>query len=317
MDINLLKIVSSFLVKPKMKLLDWINENNLNIDTLCLNPNAIYYLETKMFDKINWEYLSCNPNAIHILEKNIDMVKWRCLSANPNAINMLENYILENNLDDPDVEISWHLLSGNPNAIHILEKYPDKIIWEGLSKNPNAIHILKKNPDKINWYRLSSNINAIHLLESELQNNPNKIDWFQLTDNINALHIIENNFEKYNSYYPCKIVHSDDKTILAKLILMFTNCHNYQLCRYPENIMIDNIDLKFLYDNQKIINILKQDEELSSALSKNPNAIDFLHKHQDLIFWEHFSLNAGIFEVDMKLFRQDIDMKSKDIDVFI
>ena len=61
--------------QPKYKLLDWIPE-----------------------DKINWEYLSGNPNAIHLLEKNID-------------------------------KIDWYMLSRNPNAIHLLEKHPDKIDW--------------------------------------------------------------------------------------------------------------------------------------------------------------------------------------------
>ena len=26
-------------------------------------------------DKVNWDILSCNPNAIHILEKNLDKVE--------------------------------------------------------------------------------------------------------------------------------------------------------------------------------------------------------------------------------------------------
>src|SRR5438045_704115 len=80
--------------------------------------------------KINWDYLSYNPNVIYLLEKNLD-------------------------------NINWYYLSKNPNAIHLLEKNLDKINWYSLSENPNAIHLLEKNLDKINWYSLSENPNAI------------------------------------------------------------------------------------------------------------------------------------------------------------
>ena len=34
-------------------------------------------------DKVNWEWLSENPNAIHLLEQNTDKVDWDTLSKNP------------------------------------------------------------------------------------------------------------------------------------------------------------------------------------------------------------------------------------------
>ncbi len=37
-------------------------------------------------EKINWAYLSGNPNTISLLEKNIDKIDWAFLSINPNAI---------------------------------------------------------------------------------------------------------------------------------------------------------------------------------------------------------------------------------------
>ena len=43
--------------------------------------------------KINYGYLSENPNTIYILEKNLDKVDWCVLSANPNAINILEKHL--------------------------------------------------------------------------------------------------------------------------------------------------------------------------------------------------------------------------------
>ena len=108
-------------------------------------------------DKIDWEYLSKNPNAIHLLEQNIDKIDW------------------------------WEL-SLNPNAIHLLEQYPDKINWCYLSRNPNAIHLLEQNMDKIHWRYLSTNpsiftYNYIKLKQSRLLLHKNLIEyiWHPLT----------------------------------------------------------------------------------------------------------------------------------------
>ena len=70
MDIpfDLLNIVASFMVKPKMKLLDWIPISE---------------------DELEWYYLSSNPNALHLLEQNPDKINWNYLSRNPNAIHLL------------------------------------------------------------------------------------------------------------------------------------------------------------------------------------------------------------------------------------
>jgi hypothetical protein len=110
--LDVLNIIASYLVKPKMKLLDWIPLDNLDWDTLSENPNAIHLLEQNM-DKINWTNLSLNPNAIHLLEQNID-------------------------------EIDWNMLSRNPNAIHLLEQNIDKINWRNLSHNPSIFEIDNK-----------------------------------------------------------------------------------------------------------------------------------------------------------------------------
>ena len=40
-------------------------------------------------DKVFWEWLSSNPNAVHLLEKNLDKVYWKWLSYNPNAVHLL------------------------------------------------------------------------------------------------------------------------------------------------------------------------------------------------------------------------------------
>ena len=65
-------------------------------------------------DKIHWNWLSQNPNAIHILEKNIDKINWFDLSKNPNAI-----HILEKNLDNLDDHYCWRYLSLNPSIFEL------------------------------------------------------------------------------------------------------------------------------------------------------------------------------------------------------
>ena len=82
------------------------------------------------------------------MEKNLDKVNWFWLSANPNAIQLLEK--------NPE-KIKWCWLSRNPNAIHLLEKNPEKIDWYELNKNSNAMHLLEKNQEEIDWDFLSLN----------------------------------------------------------------------------------------------------------------------------------------------------------------
>ena len=72
-QLDVLKIVASYLVKPKKKILDWVLLDKIDWKVLSRNPNAIHLLEQNM-DKINWWYLSKNPNAIHLLEQNIDKI---------------------------------------------------------------------------------------------------------------------------------------------------------------------------------------------------------------------------------------------------
>ena len=50
------------------KLRDWIDINKLNWNYLSYNPNAIELLKENQ-DKIDWDYLSFNINAIELLKK--------------------------------------------------------------------------------------------------------------------------------------------------------------------------------------------------------------------------------------------------------
>ena len=83
-------------------------------------PKPLYeFLDFIDINKVDWEFLSENPNAIHVLEKNLDKIVWRYLSE-------------------------------NPNAIPLLEKYPDNICWYWISQNQSIFEIDYKTMKKTN-----------------------------------------------------------------------------------------------------------------------------------------------------------------------
>ena len=113
-------------------------------------------------DKLNWSYLSSNPNAIDLLrermyfEKNLSedeykklpyQINWAalCTNSDPEAIDLLsspENYI----------KIDWLRLSSNPNAIKLLEK---RVVYQ-LGLNGEQLERLSIH-ERVNWQKLSTN----------------------------------------------------------------------------------------------------------------------------------------------------------------
>ena len=73
--------------KPIFKLLDWIDIDKLNWEYLSANPNAIHLLE-RNFDKIDWQYLSINSGAIDLLKTNFKKINWKYLSENPSIFEL-------------------------------------------------------------------------------------------------------------------------------------------------------------------------------------------------------------------------------------
>jgi hypothetical protein len=41
-------------------------------------------------NKLNWVYLSLNPNAMELLKENQNKLNWKNLSLNPNAMPLLK-----------------------------------------------------------------------------------------------------------------------------------------------------------------------------------------------------------------------------------
>ena len=310
------------ILPTKYVLLDWIDENDLNWESLSSNPNAIDLLEENK-DKINWTELSANPNAIDLIKKKIEYentlttfeynnlyflqkIDWNKLSSNTNAIE-----ILKNNLD----KICWINLSKNPNAIDLIrdrikyektlsvEDFSHKLNWESLSNNPNAIDLLLDNKDKIDWYGLSSNPNAIDLLKERIKYEKSltkaeynklefnkQINWFLLSANPNAIEILNNNKDKINWTY----LSSNSNTALLKKNIkninwtyLSSNPNAIELLK--EQIIYEKTLKKKQYNNLKN----KIDWE---KLSSNPNAIDLLKNNKDKINWKYLFTNPSIFK---------------------
>jgi hypothetical protein len=152
-----------------------------------MNPIDLFNLEK--FRKINWEFLSANPNAIELLRENPKKIDWKQLSANPNAIELLKA--------NPN-EIDWKVLSANPNAIELLRAKKYRIDWKQLSANPNAIELLRANKGKIDWEELIANPNAIELIKENLDEIINNYGLYGLAENKNteALELLQ----KYPQY---------------------------------------------------------------------------------------------------------------------
>ena len=255
-----LKIVEKYksLFKTKYVLRDWIPKDKLDWDWLSGNPNAIDMLgENK--DEISWINLCDNPEAIELLKENKKKIDWPTLSGNPNAYELLRERIeYENKLNETEYKkikynkICWGTLSANPNKdiINLLEKNKDKIVWEVLSGNPNAIDLLTKNKDEIVWEVLSGNPNAIDLLTK----NKDEIVWEVLSGNPNAIDLLTKNK--------------------------------------------DEIVWEVLSGNPNAIDLLRENKDDIDweVLSGNPNAIDLLRENKDDIDWEVLSGNPAIFE---------------------
>jgi hypothetical protein len=185
------KIVNKYktIFKIKYKLKDWIPPKKLDWKYLSSNPNAIELLKANP-QKINWEGLSANSSqyAIEMLKAYPKKIDWFYLSTNQNP------YAIELLKANPE-KIDWEGLSGNPNATKLLKANPEKIDWGWLSANPSqyAIELLKANPDEIQMPYLSSNPNpyAIELLKA----NPDEIDWLLLSTNPNpyAIELLKTN----------------------------------------------------------------------------------------------------------------------------
>ncbi len=111
-----------------------------------------------LFNKIDWDRVSQNPNAIGLLKANINKINWLflCSNVNPEAIKLIRKRLkyLRNLSDDEYYDLSdsefldWERISENPAAIELLE--------EKINEEKNMPE-LDNRYDKISWALLSAN----------------------------------------------------------------------------------------------------------------------------------------------------------------
>ena len=265
-DDLLTKIVEKYksLFKVKHILRDWIPLNKLNWKYLSENPNAIDLLKANKH-KIVWDILSSNPTAIELLKANRNKINWDLLSKNPNpkAIEMLKA--------NPE-KINWDYLSSNPNpeAIELLKANRDEINWLALSSNPNpiAIELLRENLDLVNWDLLSSNPVAIELLIEE--ENQDNINTDLLSSNPNAIIILENNPD---------IIFWD---------FLSTNPNAIELLKANPT----NIHWSYLSENRNAIDLIKERVKYEKGLNEGQYR---MLRNKNKIDWNALSSNPAIF----------------------
>ena len=294
-------------MKPKMTLNKLPNDLKTQIIEKYMSffPTKYVLRDFIPLEKLNWQWLSSNPNAIDLLREKM------------NNENKLSQEVLNKvNIKD---KIDWQKLSGNPYAIELLEekitkenemskeyletfRVFNKIDWFYLSKNPNpeAIELLKKNQDKINWRSLSENPNAIELLREKIKadnispkstfshNNifdDQKINWYMLSKNPNAIELLKANYDKISWGF---LSENPNAIELLKA--------NY-----------DKIDWGLLSDNPnpKAIELLRKKFEIEKKTSKYD--LD-LTKDKDKINWQYLSRNPNAIELLREKIKEEDDI---------
>lgn len=287
--------------KPKK----WVQPELLDDHALCVNPNAIGFLEKhpericcqlclstnpgaipflkKNPEYINWTYIAANPEGIRLIEENLEYIQYELLEQEINetkvfkenhpGLSLIQKRFIEKftyGVDHNPVKVFWTLLSLNPNAISFLESHMEKVNWRALIYNENALPLFLKHPDKISWRDIGLNPSFVQLIETF---NPDIIDsnhWSHF-----SLSFIEKNLERANCIYLSE---------------------NYNaipiLKQHPEKICFQHLCMN---PNPEAILILEQnlDRIIWSSLSRNPSSFPILEKHIDKINWFHLCRNPN------------------------
>jgi hypothetical protein len=199
-----------------MELLHWIDEDNLCIDLLNRNENAIDYLNRHP-DKIRLKHLFRNKkfNILPFIFEQFDHIDDESImSICTNIQSDIESIIRQINYKQQH----WTYICSNPSCIELIEENPKQFIhnWSAISMNKNAysliihnfqyidwnfvclnqsmnvLHFIIQYPEKLNWNLLSMNPAAISILKLY----PSRIVYWALSCNYNAIDLIEQNLDK-------------------------------------------------------------------------------------------------------------------------
>ena len=261
---------------------DWVDENKINYNNLCSNPNAISVLEKIIQNdandvRIDWSRLSSNPNATSILKKNMKNIKIHPLCSNTSeyAIEILtKKYMNAVTAKLPLPQLDYGRLFRNPNAIELIniifktEKFDEKRL-KNVIKNlcvnthEHAIKILKAKKEYIDWVMLSRNNNeeAIQMFaEYQKENNLPETHFLSGTKN-GVAHLI-----------------SSGKTKLINYDILGASTHIYAiyllLIKVRRNEVLSDICWKYISKNPEAGDIIKLEIQNAEQQSR-PCKIDY------------------------------------------
>jgi len=310
--------IDSLFYNENPKMIDLIEDTGgYSLYSIALRSHNIKFLEEhiNVMPKFN---LSNNPYSIPLLKKYPELIDWYALSSNESKeaiflirdnLEKLDNECYTNLCQHPSYEaielllenpekIDWYHISSNPYALHLFEKEEnrEKLYWEKICyiATHTFIPLLKKNMDKLNdrcWKELSSNKNMIELL----MENMDKIDWHYISANPNATSILHNHLDK---------VDWDSISANPNAISIL---HNH----------LDKVNWSTYFNNDcaKYELLEEHKNELNKCSSSHASAagILFLEKHPEMIEWDYFSGNPGIFKLDYQLMRQTFAEFSREL----
>jgi hypothetical protein len=285
-DKNVSYVIVTFLTPKQYKFFDWVyhkDYNNKLIDQLNWQALNIFLpgsLLEKFPDRINYRFLSLNPNAIDLIEKSLDTrccprsgpsslcdkINWKYLCGNENAIHILKNPEYKTKYN-PEIDMNY--LCANPNGIEMVIEL--KHLSTTFSEHKNPINLFNKNEIS----SLCANPNAIHLLNKLTNNftsNTNYIDWEKLSGNPNAIDILLNNFN----------------TQKESQINWWNLSRNKNVNNFMESLTLEKYT--FCLDKLEWLNV-----------SKNPDAIPIIEyalKHcPDKINWTYLCKNPNAMHI--------------------
>lgn len=278
---------------------------------------------THPYNLEGWKKLCENPYAIHIVEDHLSIHTIR-----PSMEKYKKDYSYSIYNDPKLTESQKYILqcmkelSANQWAIHIFQQFPHLIFWDTFSENSNSGDMLY-DPDTVNdierkphpyieWFSLCKNqspqaIDIITLITQQYRKHSDNIDIVfksVLASNPSAIDMIRKNKEKCLEDYLDYLCDNPHPEVIEWLVTAYPIEKYSSMWIWGKLFETHPHVMRLLHEfNDYIING-RIPEYITEKLSKNPAAIAYLEKHQELIAWNHMLTNPGIFELDQFVWKR-------------
>ena len=263
---------------------DWIDEKELYLECLCINPNAIKYLyenhPVRIFEENEIKPLCLNENAVDLIINNLSLsqIEWYTLSMNKNAVKFLLQH--ENLINILGVLYNKNLVTLYENSQVLRDKLKFKNYLVALSKlgNTKSLNVIEENIEYIK--KLSCDI-------------PDSIVTNLCgCNNIKAIEILQTYFSEFkcvNDKIPCiENISYYSKNPCAILLIE----------KHAEQIS-DNIFN--MCQNSNAIHILKdyRTELNPEWISENKNGIKLIENNPELVIIERLANNKNCLAMEL------------------